>query len=96
MEITWLETFAKDWQTRITQGRKPHAILLLGPAGVGKRAAAAWVARLSLATEGGAALPVHPVEIPEHPDLRWLSPPEDKQAICLLYTSDAADDSVYV
>lgn len=26
-------------------------------------------------------MPAHPLVRPEHPDLRWLSPPEDKQAI---------------
>ena len=73
--------FGKCGNQRLIRSRGKDHLAPLFAGGVGKRAAAAWVARLSLATEGGAALPVHPVEIPEHPDLRWLSPPEDKQAI---------------
>jgi DNA polymerase-3 subunit delta' len=81
MELSWQSDFAKNWRDRIAQGRQPHAILLLGPAGVGKRAAAAWIARLALEPAQCGQLPSHPVEILEHPDLRWISPLEDKQAI---------------
>jgi DNA polymerase-3 subunit delta' len=81
MEITWQESFAENWRSRVQKGRKPHAVLLLGPAGVGKRASAAWMARLSLETSTCPNLPEYPLEVPEHPDLRWLAPLEDKQSI---------------
>lgn len=81
MELFWLNNFAKSWLERARQGRLPHAVLLLGPAGVGKRSAAAWMSRQKLGLEPHAALPVYPLETPEHADLQWLSPPEDKQAI---------------
>ncbi|MGI9239029.1 MAG: DNA polymerase III subunit delta' [Woeseiaceae bacterium] len=81
MELNWQAEFAKNWRDRVCQGRQPHAVMLLGPPGVGKRSAAAWIARLSLETAGTTELPVHPFDIPEHPDLRWVATPEDKQAI---------------
>ena len=80
MEISWLSSFVDSWQERIRQGRIPHAVLLAGPVGVGKRAAAQWMAATSLAIET-TALPSHGQEIPEHADLRWIGPPEDKQTI---------------
>ena len=81
MEISWHREFAKSWRDRILHKRLPHAVLLAGPIGVGKRSAAAWIARQSLGMRPVEALPVHPPAQLEHPDLRWITPPEDKQAI---------------
>ena len=81
MELTWLENFVDSWQGRATHGRVPHAVMLLGAPGVGKRCAAAWMARLALGIGNTASLPEYPVTVPEHADLRWLCPPEGKHSI---------------
>ena len=81
MQLPWLESSVESWQSSRSQGRPPHAIMLTGTVGTGKRAAAAWFARDRLGIAGNEALPDYPVSIPEHADLRWIKPPEDKHSI---------------
>ena len=80
MNIPWLKVVEEGWRKQVAQGRVPHAILLFGAAGVGKRSAAAWITRERLGISGAAGSE-YPLVIPEHADLHWLSPPEDKQSI---------------
>ena len=80
MELDWLEGFVESWQDRITHGRVPHALLLAGPVGVGKRAAARWIAATMLGLKAS-RLPVYPHDVIEHADLRWLAPLENKESI---------------
>ncbi len=83
MDIIWHKDFAQSWLDRAAQGRLPHAVLLAGPAGLGKRAAAAWMAAQRLDIDSGALLPDYPLEVPNHPDMTWISVAEDKQAISI-------------
>jgi DNA polymerase-3 subunit delta' len=79
-DLIWLKPVVDAWQASVMQGRPPHALMLSGPAGTGKRAAASWLASSRLGLDAG-ALPAVPVVVPEHADLRWLSPPDDKHTI---------------
>lgn len=81
MQLPWLKSVVDSWQSGHSQGRPPHAIMLTGTAGTGKRAAAAWFARDRLGIAGNESLPDYPFSIPEHADLRWIKPPEDKHSI---------------
>ncbi len=73
MEITWLKNFSELCRSQTRQNRIPHALLLVGPAGVGKRNAAAWMASQFLSGGNYDSLPEHPFSIPEHADMHWVT-----------------------
>jgi len=81
MEIPWLDDVIGRWVRQQALGRVPHAVMLQGSAGVGKRCAAAWLALRALRAENTGSRPVYPLALPVHPDLYWLTPPPEKQAI---------------
>ena len=81
MEIPWLNQFTANWRSSVRHGRAPHALMLLGAEGTGKRCAAAWLARCRLGLSPLDSEPQYPLTLPQHADLRWLSPPEDKQSV---------------
>ena len=81
MEITWLNKLTDSWRASESQGRSPHALMLLGAKGTGKRCAAAWLASCKLGLQTADSEPQYPLSIPEHADLQWLAPPEDKHTI---------------
>lgn len=79
LEIDWLAPQVESWRAGVAADRVPHAVLLAGPAGVGKRALAAWMAGQQLGV--AALMPAYPVAVPSYPDLHWIRPAEDKKSI---------------
>lgn len=80
-ELSWLKPLADRWLAAEAQGRLPHAVLLTGAAGLGKRAAAGWIAARWLGVDEETPLPVCSAAPPEHADLHWIAPLEGKQGI---------------
>lgn len=75
----WQEDFVTAWLAR--RDAWPHALLLHGPAGYGKRALASYLAQARLceapASDGapcGACSSCNWVREFQHPDLRWVEP----------------------
>ena len=80
MKINWLTLVTEFWAASLAQDRIPHALMLVGIRGTGKRSAAAWLARKSLNLVVDAE-PKYPLEIPQHADIRWVRPAENKKTI---------------
>jgi DNA polymerase-3 subunit delta' len=81
MDLFWQSKIASSWLDAQQQDRLPHAVMLAGPVGLGKRAAAAWMARQKLDPDPLTTMPVFPFDIPVYPDMRWITTPEDKKTI---------------
>ena len=92
IEISWLKEFAKSWLDRIEQNRLPHAVLLAGPIGTGKRAAATWMAARHLEISPATLLPQFPGTSLAHAALRWITPPEAQQATGLDHIRNLVPD----
>ncbi len=78
--MKWLSTQCDRWREAQARDRVPHAVLIAGPPGVGKRALASWMAAGKL-TGDFASLPRYPIAAIEHADFHRVSIPEDKSSI---------------
>ena len=81
MNLPWLKSIESSWRLSQSQSRIPHAVLLHGIAGSGKRCVAAWMVQTHLGMTGADQDAEFPFVQPEHADLHWISPPEDKHTI---------------
>jgi len=81
MNLPWLKSIEESWTKQLEHARLPHAVLLFGAAGLGKRALAAWLAGTRLGLSGPDSGARYPLVIAQHADLHWLAPAEDKQTI---------------
>lgn len=79
--ITWLDDLCAGLARDLAGGRLGHALLLSGPAGIGKRALAEWLCGRYLAGGEGPARPAWPASGVQHPDRAWIAPEEGKTRI---------------
>jgi len=86
--LSWQRPALERVQRAVTSGRLPHALLLHGPAGVGKVHFAAAIAAALLCSARGAELQAcgqcaecQLTRAGSHPDLHWLQKPEDRKTI---------------
>ena len=83
MDLSWQTGFVEDWRKRVEAGRVPHAVLLAGPRGAGKRCAAAWLAATRVGRASLDSVPQFPLTIPEHADVLWVTRAADRQSILI-------------
>ena len=84
--LPWLANDAEKLADLIRRGQLPHALLLHGPPGTGRRWLALWLtSRLlnldSPAPDAWTGGPLEPDSIPAHPDLIVLQPPAEKRFV---------------
>ncbi|HEY5808618.1 MAG TPA: DNA polymerase III subunit delta' [Povalibacter sp.] len=87
-QLPWHESAVRHLQSAWVAQRFPHALLLHGADGLGKRELTAWVAAAVLCENSVTSLQVCGkcascglIAAATHPDLWWVSPLEDKQQI---------------
>jgi DNA polymerase-3 subunit delta' len=83
----WLQTHQHSLLQRWNQQRMPHALLMLGPLGLGQTQLVDWLVRLILVGPEQKGLPPSPagqwISDGTHPDLLWVSVAEDKTSISI-------------
>ncbi len=96
--LPWHSAARERLETAVEGGRLPHALLLQGPAGVGKERFAAALAAALLCTGRGARLEACDVcaecaltRAGSHPDLHWLRRPEDRKTISVDQVRELAE-----
>ena len=81
MEIPWLHTYEESWRQLLNAKKTPHAVLITGLRGIGKRSFASWLGGQHLDIDSMKEKPYHPYVIPQHADLRWIKPEDGKRDI---------------
>ena len=97
--LPWHDAAADQARTAWQAGRFPHALLLQGADGIGKRLFAMWIAAAVLcerSTNGplqfcGRCASCLLVKANTHPDLYWVIPKENKQQISITQVRPATE-----
>ena len=80
-DIPWYREQQKIWVTQIANNQIPHALLLSGSAGIGKRSLAEWKIEKFLRISPTTEFPIHPRHDHEHADIHRVSPNDGKTSI---------------
>jgi DNA polymerase-3 subunit delta' len=97
--LPWHASAVEQLRQAWSSDRLPHALLLQGADGLGKRSLAAWLAASVLCERSSGAALNHCgacasctlIHASTHPDLLWVAPEEDKQQISIDQMRAAAD-----
>jgi DNA polymerase-3 subunit delta' len=85
--LPWLAAREQQLEAQLAQGLTPHALLLHGPEGLGRRELAAWLVRrllpdaLTVAPEADCS--EDPLRLLAHPDLYLVSPEQGSRGIAV-------------
>ena len=80
-DICWFLEQQKIWESQIDNDQLPHALLLSGSAGIGKRSLAEWKIQKFLREPTSTEFPVHPTLDIVHADVHRVSPEDGKTSI---------------
>lgn len=80
MSLPWLDAATDAWLASINNDRLPHAVLVTGPPGCGKRRLAEWMLAQKL-LDDAPARPAFSDDQLVHADLHRLAVPDDKTTI---------------
>ena len=80
-EVPWNATYEQLWRRSIESNRIPHALLLFGGKGIGKRSFTEWIIKQHLKIDCDSDASIHPYSIPQHADIRWIQPDDEKTLI---------------
>ncbi len=92
MQIPWLNSYVRSWEKTRQNNKTPHAILISGNRGIGKRSFAAWLTTEHLDITKKHEGCIFPFSVPSHADLKWISPIEGKRDINVNQIRQIIDD----
>ena len=73
--------------TLLSSNRLPHAIIIEGDIGTGKRTLARYIAKAFVCKEGslpcGNCRACHLADVGSHPDIEWIAPEEKKKSVAV-------------
>ncbi|MEC9415493.1 MAG: hypothetical protein VYC67_02760 [Pseudomonadota bacterium] len=91
-EVPWNTPYQEIWKRSLESNRIPHALLLIGGEGIGKRAFAEWIIKQHLKIDYNSHTSMHPYSIPQHADSRWIQLDDEKTMISIDQIRDLIDD----